>query len=436
MRLSRVRLDSLRHDRPSSLARAIEGGRITIDGTGFPVDRTAAARGARRRRARARRVRVADAHSTSSCPPGSTAGGPAAGARRRRPRDARVRRDRGAVRDRAASGRQPGLRSRGQPLRHLQRHARPAGAGVDLPRAARTARAKRSRRASSTRRRWRSTPTAGSTCRAGSRAPSTALMPDGSVEPFATDLGVACGLAFASRRHAVCRRSIGHDLQRRSRRAARRRSRRCRRASPRFISRSGRTARCTSPGRRCRRTTSVYRIDARGHRDASAARRSAGRRGSRSIRRGTLFVVEALAGASGLYRLPPKGEPGAGARRARSRRRRLRSERRRRRLLERHRVSTAPSDSWRNFRPELRARPRSSAAAIRSASISVREIDHQADEQPQAEAHPRDPRQAEHQVDAREDAEHRHERDPRRPEGARPVRDRASAGSGCRCRRG
>ena len=35
-----------------------------------------------------------------------------------------------------ASGRQPGLRSRRQPLCHLQRHARPAGAGVDLSRRA------------------------------------------------------------------------------------------------------------------------------------------------------------------------------------------------------------------------------------------------------------------------------------------------------------
>ena len=79
-----------------------------------------------------------------------------------------------AVRHRAAPGRQPGVRSRRQSLRHLQRHARPAGAGVDLPRAARTARARRSRRASSTRRRWRSIPRDGCTCRAGSKARSTA----------------------------------------------------------------------------------------------------------------------------------------------------------------------------------------------------------------------------------------------------------------------
>ena len=62
---------------------------------------------------------------------------------------------------------------------------------------ARTARARRSRPASSTRRRWRSTRWAGSTCRAASRAPSTASTATGRAEPFATDLGVACGLAFA-----------------------------------------------------------------------------------------------------------------------------------------------------------------------------------------------------------------------------------------------
>ena len=36
-----------------------------------------------------------------------------------------------------------------------------------------------------------------STCRAGSRAQCIACSTDGRSEPFATDLGVACGLAFA-----------------------------------------------------------------------------------------------------------------------------------------------------------------------------------------------------------------------------------------------
>ena len=174
---------------------AIEGGRITIDGAGFPVDgpslpevrigdapaRVVFASPTRLVVDRARRARRR----------------PGARARRRRRRRDGVRRRRRAVRDRPAPGGQPGLRSRRQPLRHLQRHARAAGAGVDFPRAARTARARRSRRASSTRRRWRSIRRAGSTSRAASRARSIACGRDGSAEPFATDLGVACGLAFA-----------------------------------------------------------------------------------------------------------------------------------------------------------------------------------------------------------------------------------------------
>ena len=38
------------------------------------------------------------------------------------------------------------------------------------------------------------------------------LADDGSAEPFATDLGIACGLAFAAGRQPVRRRSIGNDL--------------------------------------------------------------------------------------------------------------------------------------------------------------------------------------------------------------------------------
>ena len=93
----------------------------------------------------ARRARVVYASPTElsrrSCPPGLDGGrAPIASTACRT--TTRVRRRRGAVRDRPAPGRQPGLRSRRQPLRHLQRHARAAGAGLDLPRAARTARAR------------------------------------------------------------------------------------------------------------------------------------------------------------------------------------------------------------------------------------------------------------------------------------------------------
>ena len=78
--------------------------------------------------------------------------------------------------DRPAPGRQPGVRSRRQPLRHLQRLARPAGAGVDLPRRAATARASRSSPASSTRRRWRSVPTG--SCYVSSRFEGTVYRVD------------------------------------------------------------------------------------------------------------------------------------------------------------------------------------------------------------------------------------------------------------------
>ena len=86
----------------------------------------------------------------------------------------RPRLDRSDLGDRPSPGRQSGLRSRRQSLRHLQRIARAGSAGLDLPRhAGGHARAVR-RRASSTRRRWRSGRTASSMCRAASRAPSIA----------------------------------------------------------------------------------------------------------------------------------------------------------------------------------------------------------------------------------------------------------------------
>ena len=121
---------------PFTRCRAIEGGRITLEGNALPR-RSAASCSAVRvgdRPARVR-LRLADAHwrpsfrresaTRAACPCASTAYAGETG----------VRHARRAVRDWAASGRQSGVRSRRQPLRHLQRHARPAGAGVDLPRA-------------------------------------------------------------------------------------------------------------------------------------------------------------------------------------------------------------------------------------------------------------------------------------------------------------
>ena len=214
---------------------AIEGGRITIEGTGFPIDRPASAGRAHRRRARARRLRVADARSASSC-------------RRRRRRRPRRRSASTACRARRRSSRSP-RRSRPACIRSTTRCSIATATSMS-PTAARagrksrsrssacvpTARARRSRRASSIRRRWRSIRRAGCTCRAASRAPSTASRRMDRATPFATDLGVACGLAFAPDGTLFVGDRSGHDLPRRSRGTRARRSRRCRRASRRFIS--------------------------------------------------------------------------------------------------------------------------------------------------------------------------------------------------------
>ena len=157
----------------------------------------------------------------------------------------------------------PVVRSRRKPVRHLQRHAGPAGAGVDLPGAAeRHARDvlvwRRQSDVDGDRRRW----------------------PDLYVEPLRRDrlpvdagrIGGALRHGSGRRvrsgvfvgRHAVCRRSFGHDLQRGPQRAARRRSRRCRPALPRSTSPSAANAPCTSTGPTLSPYDVVYRIDEQG----------------------------------------------------------------------------------------------------------------------------------------------------------------------------
>ena len=102
-----------------------------------------------------------------------------------------------------------------------------------------------------------------------------------------------------------------------TRRTARRCSRRCRRASRRSIWRSGPTVRsyvsaptlvvARSASIACRRDGVVETFE----------RRVRPAAGPRVRRRGRLYVVDALAGASALYRLRPgRPETGAGARRA------------------------------------------------------------------------------------------------------------------------
>jgi len=133
------------------------------------------------------------------------------------------------------------------------------------------------------------------------------LMPDGSAEPFATDLGIACGLAFAwdgtlfvgDRSGTIFKLDhAGH-------------------ATP-FASLPPSVAAfhlAVGPERALYVTgptlepyDAVYRIDEHG---TIAVRSQAfGRpQGIAFDASGTLFVVEALAGASGLYRLPATGQP-------------------------------------------------------------------------------------------------------------------------------
>ena len=162
------------------------------------------------------------------------------------------------------------------------------------------------------------------TCRAASRARSIASTPDGTAEPFAHGSRRRLRAGVRAGRHAVRRRSFGHDLPRRPRRprddvrvaAAERRG-----VSPR--ARPGRRA-VRHRRRRCRRTTRSTASTPTATVTTRVRRRSAGRRGSPSIRGGSLYVVEALAGASGLYRVPAGRRARAGARRARPGRRRVR----------------------------------------------------------------------------------------------------------------
>jgi len=133
------------------------------------------------------------------------------------------------------------------------------------------------------------------------------VLGDGSAEPFATDLGVACGLAFApdgalfvgdrsgtifrvdSRGHATTFASVPASVA----------------AFHLAIGPDG-ALYVTAP------TLSsydpVYRVDSAG--EVSTTYDGFGRpQGLAFDTRGALFVVEALAGLSGLYRLPARGAP-------------------------------------------------------------------------------------------------------------------------------
>ena len=132
------------------------------------------------------------------------------------------------------------------------------------------------------------------------------LMPDGSVEPFATDLGVACGLAFSwdGTLFVGDRSGTIFSVDRNGRATA-------------FASLPPSVAAfhlAVGPERALYVTSPtlspydvVYRIDEQGI--VSIRSQMFGRpQGLAFDAAGTLFVVEALAGASGLYRLGA-GEP-------------------------------------------------------------------------------------------------------------------------------
>jgi sugar lactone lactonase YvrE len=130
---------------------------------------------------------------------------------------------------------------------------------------------------------------------------------DGSVEPFATDLGVACGLAFAADGTLFVGDRSGTIFR---------------------VDRDGRAETFASlpasvaafhlaigpddvlyvTGPTFSSYDSLYRIDRQG---AVTKRYAAfGRpQGLAFDPRGQLFAIEALAGSSGLYRIPPTGDP-------------------------------------------------------------------------------------------------------------------------------
>ena len=124
----------------------------------------------------------------------------------------------------------------------------------------------------------------------------------GDATPFATDLGVACGLAFGRGRHAVRRRSLGHDLPRRSRRAAPTSSRRCPPSVAAFHLAFGPDGWLYVTAPTLASCDRVYRVIARKAASRCCTPASAARRGWPSTPPASLYVVEALAGASGVYR--------------------------------------------------------------------------------------------------------------------------------------
>jgi sugar lactone lactonase YvrE len=133
------------------------------------------------------------------------------------------------------------------------------------------------------------------------------VAPDGSVEPFATDLGVACGLAFApdgtlfvgDRSGTIFRVDRGGHAETFASLPS---------SVAAFHLAMGPDAALYVTGPTLSPYDSLYRIDANGTVTTRYAR--FGRpQGLAFDQRGQLFVVDALAGASGLYLMPPSGDP-------------------------------------------------------------------------------------------------------------------------------
>ncbi|MBZ5555855.1 MAG: IPT/TIG domain-containing protein [Acidobacteriia bacterium] len=137
------------------------------------------------------------------------------------------------------------------------------------------------------------------------------VAPDGAVEPFATDLGVACGLAFAPDGGLFVGDRSGTIFR---------------------VDRDGKTTTiatlppsvaafhlAVSPDRALYVTgptlssyDALYRIDPDSPPGDNVTTRHTGfgrPQGLAFDARGNLFVIEALAGASGLYRMPSQGDP-------------------------------------------------------------------------------------------------------------------------------
>jgi len=130
---------------------------------------------------------------------------------------------------------------------------------------------------------------------------------DGTVEPFATDLGVACGLAFAPDGRLLVGDRSGTIFRVDHAGKAETFATLPPSVAAFHLTMAPDGALCVT-GPTLSTYDSLYRIDQGGAVTTRYAR--FGRpQGLAFDTNGTLFVVEALAGSSGVYRVPPEGDP-------------------------------------------------------------------------------------------------------------------------------